>query len=85
MKKLLSLSKIDEVTATGFNIHLGYHSVIDLRHLRRHWPLSWGWSWESSLYLSSPRWMITLSPGVCVGLVALATIGIHMMILKLAK
>ena len=57
--KIMSIEKIDEVTASGFGVGILGHGF-DFRRLRKKFPLTWGWSWESALYLSSRRFMITL-------------------------
>jgi len=58
--KLLSVSKIDELTAIGFSIYVGNHGIGLRRFRDMRFFHHWGWSWENALYLRSPRWMLTI-------------------------
>jgi len=59
---MLTISKIDEVTAKGCSIYFGNRGI-DIRRLDKQWPTYWGWWLDEGigpLYITTKRWMITI-------------------------
>lgn len=59
-KKWLRVSAIKELTAKGFSIYVGNHGI-DVRYLTAQFHLSWGASWDETVYyITTKRWMFSI-------------------------